>query len=100
RDLHNLHSFPTRRSSDLQKWYPQLEALDRNLGMSAFHAGNYQDAILPLWHALQRAPNDQRVRAALGLSYFSVQNYQAVAEALQPDRKSTRLNSSHLVTSY
>jgi tetratricopeptide (TPR) repeat protein len=70
-----------------QKWYPQLEALDRNLGMSAFHAGNYQDAILPLWHALQRAPNDQRVRAALGLSYFSVQNYQAVAEALQPIEK-------------
>jgi len=70
-----------------QRWYPELETLDRNLGMSAFHAGNYADAILPLWHALQRDPNDQRVRAALGLSYFSVQNYQGVAETLQPIEK-------------
>jgi len=70
-----------------QRWYPELETLDRNLGMSAFHAGNYPDAILPLWHALQRDPNDQRVRAALGLSYFSVQNYQGVAETLQPIEK-------------
>src|SRR6266702_3279222 len=69
------------------QWYPTLETLDRNLGMSAFHAGNYQDAILPLWHALERNPNDERVRAALGLSYFSVKNYEGTIETLRPIEK-------------
>jgi len=66
------------------QWYPALETLDRNLGMSAFHAGSYQEAILPLWHALQRNSTDERVRVALGLSYFSVQNYEGTIETLRP----------------
>jgi tetratricopeptide (TPR) repeat protein len=69
------------------EWYPALETLDRNLGMAAFHAGSYQDAILPLWHALQRDPNDDRVRAALGLSYFLVRNYRGTIETLRPIEK-------------
>jgi len=85
--VHNDFATAVTYFRKAQRWYPELETLDRNLGMSAFHAGNYSDAILPLWHALQRDPNDQRVRAALGLSYFSVQNYQGVVETLQPIEK-------------
>lgn len=73
-----------RRASE---WKSDLEALDRNLGMADFYSGNYQDAIAPLFHALERDPNDQRVRAALGLTYFSVENYKATQETLQPIEK-------------
>jgi tetratricopeptide (TPR) repeat protein len=36
---------------------------------------------------LQRDPNDERVRAALALSYFSAQNYEGVVETLRPIQK-------------
>jgi len=69
------------------EWKSDLETLDRNLGMADFYAGNYQDAIAPLYHVLERDPNDQRIRTALGLSYFSVENYKATRETLQPIEK-------------
>jgi tetratricopeptide (TPR) repeat protein len=65
------------------KWDPSLAALDRNMGMAAFYAGQYSDAITPLWHHLEQHPEDLRARAALGLSYFEVEKYSAVLETLQ-----------------
>jgi tetratricopeptide (TPR) repeat protein len=65
------------------KWYPSLPTLDRNLGMAFFYAGQYSDAITPLWHHLEQHPDDTRARAALGLSYFEVEKYSAVLETLQ-----------------
>lgn len=66
------------------EWFPMLETLDRNLGMAAFYSGNYQEAILPLYHVIERDANDQRARTALGLSYFAAENYRATLETLRP----------------
>jgi tetratricopeptide (TPR) repeat protein len=65
------------------KWNPMLETVDRNLGMAAFYGGQYQEAIAPLERQLQRHPDDTRARAALGLSYFSLDNYGKTLETLQ-----------------
>jgi tetratricopeptide (TPR) repeat protein len=65
------------------KWDPALPALDRNMGMAAFYAGQYSEAITPLWHHLEQHSDDMRVRAALGLSYFEVEKYSAALETLQ-----------------
>jgi tetratricopeptide (TPR) repeat protein len=66
------------------EWNPSLETLDRNWGMAAFYATQYQNAVPPLTRQLQKKPDDLRVRAALGLSLFMVQNFNATLETLKP----------------
>jgi len=69
------------------KWYPALETLQRNMGMAWFYANRYREAIPPLYRHLETHSDDSRVRAALGLSYFMVENYQATAETLRVEPK-------------
>jgi tetratricopeptide (TPR) repeat protein len=66
------------------EWSPSLETLDRNWGMAAFYAAQYQDAVPPLTRQLQKQPGDVRVRAALGLSLFMVQNFNGALDTLKP----------------
>ncbi len=66
------------------QWQPSLPTLDRNLGMAAFYAGQYGDAVAPLYHQLEQHPDDLRARAALALSYFETEKYSAVLETLKP----------------
>lgn len=66
------------------QWNPSLETLDRNWGMAEFYANHYEQAIPLLSRYLDRQPGDVRVRAALGLSHFMVQNYQKTLETLRP----------------
>ncbi len=65
-------------------WNPGLETLDRNLGMAAFYADQFDRSVGPLGSHLARHPEDLRARAALGLSLFGTQNYAKVIETLQP----------------
>jgi tetratricopeptide (TPR) repeat protein len=64
-------------------WNPALETLDRNLGMAAFYANQFDRAVGPLGSHIERHPDDLRARAALGLSLFGMQNYKRVVETLQ-----------------
>jgi tetratricopeptide (TPR) repeat protein len=66
------------------EWNPGLETLDRNWGMAAFYAAQYQDAVPPLTRQLQKQPDDVRIRAALGLSVFMVQDFNRTLETLKP----------------
>jgi tetratricopeptide (TPR) repeat protein len=66
------------------EWRPSLETLDRNWGMAAFYAAQYPDAVPPLTRQLQKQPGDVRVRAALGLSLFMVQNFKGTLDTLKP----------------
>jgi tetratricopeptide (TPR) repeat protein len=66
------------------EWSPLLETLDRNWGMAAFYAAQYPDAVPPLTRQLQKQPGDVRVRAALGLSLFMVQNFNGTLDTLKP----------------
>jgi len=65
-------------------WNPSLETLDRNLGMAAFYANQYDQAVAPLGRHLQEHSDDMRVRAALGLSFFMLENYPMTLKTLQP----------------
>ena len=66
-----------------EKWNPALPTLDRNLGMAAFYAGNYSEAIAPLFHHLEQQPDDLHARAALTLSYFETERYGPTLESLK-----------------
>jgi tetratricopeptide (TPR) repeat protein len=69
------------------EWVPSLETLDRNWGLAAFYAKNYQEAVPPLTRQLQKQPDDAKVRAALALSLFVGQNFTATLETLKPIQK-------------
>jgi len=70
-----------RKAAD---WNPSLETLDRNFGMAAFYAGQYDQAVAPLERHLHGRADDTRVRAALGLSFFTLANYRRALEILRP----------------
>ncbi|HXZ80718.1 MAG TPA: tetratricopeptide repeat protein [Terriglobales bacterium] len=66
------------------EWNPSLNALDRNWGMAAFYAKQYDQAIAPLSRQLAGHPDDLRIRSVLGLCFFMVQSYPKVLETLKP----------------
>jgi tetratricopeptide (TPR) repeat protein len=66
------------------EWNPALETLDRNWGMAAFYANEYEQATGPLSRQLEKQPDDVRLRAALGLSYFMTQNFGKTVDTLKP----------------
>jgi tetratricopeptide (TPR) repeat protein len=66
------------------QWNSSLETLDRNWGMAEFYANHYSQAIPLLARHLARQAGDVRVRAALGLSHFMLQDYQKTLDTLRP----------------
>src|SRR5205807_9063516 len=95
-----LHSFPTRRSSDLKL----LAANRSEIAIRIFRAANelglrtvaiysQEDRL-----ALHRFKADEAYQVGSGKG--PVEAYQGKPVFLRIDRKSTRLNSSHLVISY
>src|SRR5690606_40499915 len=94
-----LHSFPTRRSSDLIE---ETSALLESLGYSTqVHARDinffyltdeYRERIVRLDDGRFEVLHQQRL--------FSEQELQAEIDTHPEDRKSTRLNSSHVKISY
>src|SRR5207253_9920481 len=87
RDHPNLHSFPTRRSSDLvhkMRWYD-----DRNVAITT--SGDEHSEVARLQ---PRAPLVVALRGVPRMDEHQVRSRCA------SDRKSTRLNSSHVAISY
>ncbi len=64
------------------EWDSLLETLDRNMGMAAFYAGQFDQAIEPLRRSLKNQPDDLRAKAALGLSFFSLQEFRNAVQTL------------------
>src|SRR5690606_41308153 len=89
------HSFPTRRSSDLVEIDPREERSDhfRDLGGRVF-----SDPLLPAVDRSRESLHDVGVLIEVTLPRV-VDGVGDVA-ALGTDRKSTRLNSSHVKISY
>lgn len=65
-------------------WNSSLETLDRNWGMAAFYANQYDRAVAPLGRHLQKHSDDLRARAALGLTFFMLQDYGKTLTTLRP----------------
>ena len=66
------------------EWNPSLPGLDFNWGRAAYADGAFTRAIAPLTHYLQTHPDDQEMRAELGLSQFYTKNYFAASKTLEP----------------
>src|SRR5947207_7094739 len=91
--LADLHSFPTRRSSDLLTVQPPHR---RAREVAAELLGDLPGGAQPGRARLRRpAPRHQHVGALAAADRAGDRGQGAAA-----DRKSTRLNSSHTVTSY
>ena len=73
------------------KWNPRLEGVDFNLGLAAYKAEMYKDAIPPLERVLASAPSNAQARQLLGMSYFMAEDYAKASAmltevvALKPD---------------
>src|SRR5207249_6168259 len=96
-DHRDLHSFPTRRSSDLAKTllvdHRWARVGSSNLNVSSL-LGNYELDLLAECNQLAAALAQQFLRDL-------ATSREIVQELLrQRDRKSTRLNSSHVSISY
>src|SRR5205814_8166997 len=89
----DLHSFPTRRSSDLQT-VVMMESMGNIIACDRREPLVSNDFTQRVMSAVQAGDATKRLRMRrLALAGFGLM--QAAA-----DRKSTRLNSSHLVISY
>src|SRR5690606_41402734 len=91
-DHRALHSFPTRRSSDLSR---------------LIETGRYEDAKSATDAALARQPGNARLRfiksailARQGQTGPAIEVLEQLTADFPEDRKSTRLNSSHVKISY
>src|SRR5207248_10701551 len=92
----DLHSFPTRRSSDLEEWEPEeLKLLDRLL-VCVVNEGK-------LYEGLDASERYYLTQLLVDL-FDEFVDSEAVTDEMSHqtlvDRKSTRLNSSHRTISY
>src|SRR5205807_6835015 len=87
----DLSSFPTRRSSDLEKLPSLVE--DENLERRA------DGRVIDDRTGSMKDVEEQRLDE-LRIFVHALEEYPQLIQALLLDRKSTRLNSSHLVISY
>lgn len=69
---------------EAERWDPKILGLQRNLGMSAFRAGNYAEAIRGLSVALEEKPNDAPARAMLGMAYFGSDQFGDAVKVFTP----------------
>src|SRR5207302_8381359 len=88
--LHSLHSFPTRRSSDLARF----SAIER---YSANTTCKVRRLSRPLVSGSEPL-STERIKDAIGPTNAS--GIHMLSRRAEKDRKSTRLNSSHVKISY
>ena len=69
---------------DAERWDPAVPDLERNLGMAAFRAQDYDVAAQALSAALTAKPNDAAVRAMLGMAYFGEEKFAEAAKTFTP----------------
>lgn len=65
------------------KWKPDFPGLDRNWGIVAFRANQFDKAVAPLSRHLKSNPADALARRMLGVSYYFGKNFKLAAETLK-----------------
>lgn len=66
------------------RWKADFPGLDRNWGITAFRAGQYENAIAPLARQLSSNSNDVLTRQMLGSSYYFKNDLAKAIETLKP----------------
>ncbi|HVZ17074.1 MAG TPA: tetratricopeptide repeat protein, partial [Terriglobales bacterium] len=68
---------------EAKKWNPELPGLQRNIGLAAFLAGNYAEAV-PVMRALVEADSsDKRSMSMLAMSLYMLQRYPEAAKVFE-----------------
>src|SRR5207253_10495911 len=94
----DLHSFPTRRSSDLTHGMENL--CDRSTFTGFTRDGGYATHVFADSRFCLAVPGKFGDAEAAPLLCAGLIGYRALKLAGEGDRKSTRLNSSHVAISY
>jgi tetratricopeptide (TPR) repeat protein len=69
---------------EAERWDNRIPGLSRNLGLAAFRAKNYPEAIHGLTLAINEKPADQPVRAILGTAFFASDKFADAAKTFAP----------------
>lgn len=69
---------------DAERWDPSIPELEKNLGMAAYRADNYPEAIHGLSEAVKESPDSKPLRAMLGMAYFDMKQYGDAATTFYP----------------
>ncbi len=67
-----------------ERWDSSFPGLEQNLGHCAFLAGDYSEAVRALSLAVKEQPDAAPLRAMLGISYFSTNQYADAARTFAP----------------
>lgn len=70
--------------AELAPGFPQLQ---RSLGVAAFNAERYRQAVEPLERALAEQPDDRALRNMLAMAWLNVEEYARAAELLAGDAR-------------
>ncbi|HXG83016.1 MAG TPA: tetratricopeptide repeat protein [Pyrinomonadaceae bacterium] len=65
-------------------WKPDFPNLDRNRGIVAFRAGQFDKATAPLARQTKANPQDNLARQMLGASFYFTKDYKNAVETLKP----------------
>jgi tetratricopeptide (TPR) repeat protein len=69
---------------EAEQWDPHLPGLYRDLGVAAYRAGDYSEAIRTLPLALAEKPSDAPIRAMLGMAYYGSDRFADAVKTLTP----------------
>jgi tetratricopeptide (TPR) repeat protein len=69
---------------EAEKWDPLLPGLEKNLGLCAFRAKDYAEAIRGLSQALPLEAGSSGLRGMLGISYFATDQFAEAARTFAP----------------
>ena len=69
---------------EAEHWNSGIAGLQKNIGLCAYRANNYPEAIRGLSHALVDDPSDAPVRAMLGMAYFATDAFADAAKTFAP----------------
>ena len=69
---------------EAEHWNPTIAGLQKNLGLCAYRANNYPEAIRGLSRALVEYPSDAPVRAMLGMAYFGTDAFADAVKTFEP----------------
>jgi tetratricopeptide (TPR) repeat protein len=69
---------------EAERWDASIPGLARNLGLAAFRADNFEEAIRGLSKALQENASDAPARAMLGMAYFGSDKFSDAVKTFSP----------------
>jgi tetratricopeptide (TPR) repeat protein len=82
--IRKQYAAAVRHYAEAEHWDPSYPGLMRNLGVAAFRAQNYPEAVRSLSGALAAKPEDAPVRAMLGMAYTAQDKYKEAVKTFTP----------------